>query len=296
MFKDFYSRYVKGDLVAKFVFANVVSYVFLLFIGVFSVLFNVAGIAAAIRSCLELPASLLQLAFRPWTLFAYMFVHGGPWHLLWNMLALYGFGKIFLNFFSARQFVGYYFLGGLAGAVFYVAAYNLFPYFAPFLGHSRLVGASAAVTAIIVAAAVRSPQYRINLFLVGGMKLSTLALVTVLLSVFMLSGENAGGNLAHIGGASAGWLLAMMLNKGVDVVQYLYRPFEWVTSLFKSTPKKKGKFTYVRGERSADYEYNARKKADEAEVDRILEKIKSGGYASLSDDEKRRLFEASSKK
>ena len=295
MFKNFYLKYVKGDVVAKFIFANVFVYIFLLFIGLFSVLFNAAGMASAVRSSLELPASLLRLALCPWTLLTYMFVHGGPWHLLWNMLALYGFGKIFLNFYSVRQFAGHYILGGLSGAVFYVAAYNVFPYFLPYLGDSHLVGASAAVTAIIVAAAVRSPQYRISLFLVGSIKLSTLALVTVLISFFMLSGDNAGGNFAHLGGAFAGWILALMLGKGIDVVQYLCKPFDWLTLLFRPAPKKKGKFTYVRGERSADYEYNARRKADEAEVDRILEKIKKSGYASLSDEEKKRLFEASSK-
>lgn len=295
MFKKLYARHVKGDVVAKFILANAVVYVFLLFIGVFSVLFNVGGVANVVRSFLELPASLPQLATCPWTLLTYMFVHGGPWHLLWNMLALYGFGRIFLNFYSVRQFAGYYLLGGLSGALFYVAAYNLFPYFSPYLGSSHLVGASAAVTTVIVAAAVRSPQYRIRLFLVGGVKLSTLAIVTVLFSIFMLSGDNAGGNFAHLGGAFAGWLLAYMLGRGVDVVQYLYWPFDWLVSLSKRKPKKKGRFTYVRSERNADYEYNARKKADEAEVDRILEKIKKGGYASLSDGEKKRLFEASSK-
>jgi membrane associated rhomboid family serine protease len=297
MYKNMYSRYVKGDVVAKVIFANVSIYVFLLFIGLFSVLFNVAGIANGVRSLLELPASVDQLVSRPWTLITYMFVHDGPWHLVWNMLALYGFGKLFLNFFSTRQFVGYYLIGGLFGAMLYVLAYNVFPYFGPQIVSSRLVGASAAVTAISVASAVRSPQYRISLFLVGGIKLSTLAVVTVLISILMLSGDNAGGNIAHLGGAFAGWLLAYMLGKGTDAVQLLCRPFDWLASLpGKRHDKKKGKFTYVKGERSADYEYNARKKADEAEVDRILEKIKKGGYASLSDAEKRYLFEASSKK
>ena len=190
----------------------------------------------------------------------------------------------------------YYILGGLSGALFYVAAYNVFPGLNEgLLSGSCLVGSSAAVVSIIVATAVRSPQYRINLFLVGSIRLSTLALVAVVISLLMLSGDNAGGNFAHLGGAFAGWLLALMLGRGVDVIQQIYKPFEWFVSQFRKTPRKKGKFTYVKSERSADYEYNARKKADEAEVDRILEKIKQGGYASLSDEEKKRLFEASSK-
>ena len=214
------------------------------------------------------------------------------------MFALYFFGRIFLNFYSVRHFVGIYILGGLFGALFFVLAYNLFPYFGPYLPFSRLVGASAAVLAIVVAAAVRSPQYRINLMFVGSVKLSTFALVVVAMSFLMLSGENAGGNFAHLGGAFAGWLVADMLNKGKDLTLVVNRPIDWMSSLLtrlRTPRKKKTNFTYTRGGRSADYEYNARKKADEAEVDRILEKVKKGGYASLSEEEKRRLFEASSK-
>ena len=298
MFENLYKKYRGSDVVGKFIFVNVALYVLLLFIGVFSVLFNAGSLSADVLSFVELPASLGELALRPWTVFTYMFIHAGLWHILWNMFALYFFGKIFLNFYSVRHFVGIYILGGLFGALFFVLAYNLFPYFGPYLPFSRLVGASAAVLAVVVAAAVRSPQYRINLMFVGSVKLSTFALVVVAMSFLMLSGENAGGNFAHLGGAFAGWLVADMLNKGRDLTQVVNGPIDWLSSLIvrlRTPRKKKTKFTYTRGGRSADYEYNARKKADEAEVDRILEKVKKGGYASLSEEEKKRLFEASSK-
>ncbi len=298
MFENLYKKYRDSDVVGKYIFVNVALYVLLLFIGVFSVLFNAGTLSADVLSFVELPASLELLLVRPWTVFTYMFIHAGLWHILWNMFALYFFGRIFLNFYSVRHFVGIYILGGLFGALFFVLAYNLFPYFGPYLPFSRLVGASAAVLAIVVAAAVRSPQYRINLMFVGSVKLSTFALVVVAMSFLMLSGENAGGNFAHLGGAFAGWLVADMLNKGKDLTLVVNGPIDWMSSLLtrlRTPRKKKTKFTYTRGGRSADYEYNARKKADEAEVDRILEKVKKGGYASLSEDEKRRLFEASSK-
>lgn len=296
MFKDFYRKYISGNIVSKFIFANVLLYVFLLLIGVFSMLFNAPGIANAILSFFEFPASFVRFVSRPWTLFTYMFVHAGVWHLLWNMMALYLFGRIFLSFYSARQFVGTYILGGLFGALFYAVAYNVFPYFAPIVGVSRLVGASAALIAIVVAAAVRSPQYRINLFLIGSVRLSTLAVAVVIISFLMLSGDNAGGNFAHLGGAFAGWFIAYLLNKGVDVVSSFLKPWEWLVSLFKRTrAPQRTRFNYVRGGRNADYEYNARRRAENAEVDRILEKIRQGGYASLSEEEKRVLFEASSR-
>ena len=298
MFDSLYKKYKASDVVGKYIFVNVIVYVFLLLIGIFSVLLNMGGLSELLLSFLELPASWPMLATRPWTVFTYMFVHANLWHILWNMVALYFFGRIFLSFYSVRHFVGIYILGGLLGALFFVLAYNMFPYFEPVLPYSHLVGASAAVLAIVVATAVRSPQYRINLLLVGSVKLSTFAMVTVAISFLMIAGENAGGNFAHLGGAFAGWLVASRLNRGQDLTSLVNKPIDWVSSLLKRMREprvKKPKFTYTRGGRTADYEYNARKKADEAEVDRILEKIKQGGYASLSEEEKKRLFEASSK-
>lgn len=298
MFKDYINRIKSSDIVGKYIFANVAVYVFVLFIGVFSVLFNAGGGVNGVVRLFELPASLPLLLQRPWTIVTYMFLHEHFMHILWNMVALYFFGRIFLNFYSVRHFVGVYIMGGLFGGAAFVLSYNLFPYFAPYVGSSFLVGASASVLAVVVASAVRSPEYRIKLFLIGSVKLSTFALVTVAISFLMLSGDNAGGNFAHLGGAFAGWLMAYMLNKGKDITAFVNRPIDWVVTLFKSKPaqkRKKGKFTYAKTGRNADYEYNARKKESEAAVDKILEKIKKGGYSSLTEEEKKRLFEASGK-
>jgi membrane associated rhomboid family serine protease len=299
MFKDFVRQFGAADIVRKFIYANVVVYIILVLIGVFSVLLNVPSLVAAVKSWLELPASLVSLAHKPWTVFTYMFMHGGLMHILWNMFALYLFGRIFLDFFSVRHFVGVYLLGGLSGALFFVLAYNVFPYFAGVVDVAHLVGASAAVLAVVTAAAVRSPEYRISLLFFGSVKLSTFAIFTVCISVLMLSGDNAGGNFAHLGGALGGYLFALMLGKGCDVTDVVCRPADWLKSLFerlRARRVKKRKFTYSPGgKHGADYEHNARKKADEAEIDAILEKIKKGGYASLSEKEKMRLFDASSK-
>ena len=299
MFKELVRRFASADIVRKFIYTNVLVYIILVLIGVFSVLFNRPSLVATISSWLELPASPILLAHRPWTVFTYMFMHGGLMHILWNMFALYLFGRIFLDFFSIRHFVGVYLLGGLFGALFFVLAYNLFPYFAGVVDVSHLVGASAAVLAVVTAAAVRSPEYRINMLFFGSIKLSTFAIVTVCISVLMLSGNNAGGNFAHLGGALGGYLFALLLGKGVDLTDILCRPVDWCRSMFgklKSLKRKKRNFTYSPGgKHGADYEHNAKKKAAEAEVDAILEKIKKGGYASLSEEEKKRLFDASSK-
>ena len=299
MFKEILHKYRSADVVKKYIYANVAVFVFFVLIDVFSALMNRQDVGGRFERIFELPASITLLLQRPWTLFTYMFMHDGIMHILWNMLALNVFGKIFLNFFSARHFIGTYLLGGLFGALFYVTAYNVFPLFSGYVGFSSLVGASASVLAVITAVAVRCPDFRLNLLFVGSVKLSTLAVISVLISVLMLSSDNAGGNFAHLGGALGGFLVAFSLAKGVDITELVNRPIGWAGALFKKRPKKakKGKFTYSKGgKRGDDYEYNARKKSDEAEIDRILEKIKKGGYASLTDDEKKRLFDASSRR
>ena len=298
MFNDVFQRYKAANMVMRFIYINIAVYIFVVLIGVFSVLFNAADIAGNATRILELPSSLTTLMVRPWTMLTYMFLHEHFMHILWNMFALYFFGRLFLEFYSLRHFVGMYILGGIFGGVTFVLAYNAFPYFAPYVSTSYLVGASASVLAIVVATAVRAPQYRVNMLFIGSIKLSTFALVTVAISVFMLSGNNAGGNFAHIGGAFSGWLMAFMLGKGVDLTLLVNKPIDWVSALFDKKTwarKKKTKFTYTKTGRSSDYEYNARKKATEAQIDKILEKIKKGGYASLTDEEKKQLFDASSK-
>lgn len=298
MFKDILYKFKSQNIAGKYIYANVAVYIIVVLIGVFSVLLNAGDYGNSFVRYFELPSSLRLLMYRPWTLLTYMFLHADFMHLLWNMLALYFFGRVFLDFYSVRHFVGTYILGGLFGGVAFVLSYNLFPYFAPYVDNSYLVGASASVLAVVVASAVRNPGYRINLLLVGSVKLSVFAIVTVAISVLMLSGNNAGGNFAHLGGAVAGWLVAHMLNRGVDVTNMVNKPVDWAMALRRracAPRKKKTKFKYTAGARAADYEYNARRKASEAEIDKILEKIKKGGYSSLTEEEKKHLFEASSK-
>ncbi len=302
MFENIFRRFKNSDIVGKYIFANVAVFVFVVSIAVFSILLNAPEARGTVVRYFELPASPALLLHRPWTIFTYMFLHVDLWHILWNMIALYVFGKIFLKFYSMRHFVGFYILGGILGGAAYVLAFNLFPYFAPVAGFAFLTGASASVLAIVVGAAVRSPGYRINLLFFGSVKLSTFALVTVLISFLMISGNNAGGNFAHLGGAFAGWLVAYLMGKGTDLTKIVNKPVDLVSCIFRRRPaakKKKSKFRYTAncgtGGRASDYQYNARKRADEAEIDKILEKIKKGGYASLSEEEKKRLFDASGK-
>lgn len=177
-------------------------------------------------------------------------------------------------------------------------AYNIFPYFAMEVNISSMVGASASILAIVTAAAYREPNYPIRLLLLGTLRLKYLALVVVALDLLFLTSSNAGGHIAHLGGALAGLWFAASLSRGADLTKWINMFFDWFSSLFdRKTRKKKKKPTmkvhYNRNPQ--DYNYNAQKKAQSDEVDRILDKIKKSGYQNLSDEEKKTLFDASKK-
>ncbi len=299
---DLRNRYRNENIVGKYIYINVAVYLIIAFVGVFATLFNAVLPIAEVVSLLELPASLGELLYQPWSLLTYMFMHEGFMHIMWNMLALYGFGRIFLNFYSTRHFIGVYFLGGIIGGLFFVGAYNIFPYFAPIVDGAHLVGASAAIMAVIVAAALRSPNTTVNLLILGPMRLITLAAITVVVSVLLLSSDNAGGNFAHLGGALTGAIFSIMLNKGHDVTTLINVAGDFFSKMLtkiRGALKRKPKMRFTRTEgaakHSADYEYNARRREKEDEMNEILEKVKRSGYSSLTDDEKKRLFDSSQK-
>ena len=199
--EDLKRTFRQGNIVVRLIYINVAVYVLGLLAEVALGLFNIQ--VAHLWSYLYLPADLLQLLRRPWTLITYMFMHAGVWHLLGNMLWLYWFGRLFLYFFSSKHLRGLYVVGGLMGGLFYLVSYNLFPVFAGDLYSATLVGASASVLAIAVATAVREPDYRINLMLIGPVRLKYFALFIVLFDILYVGGSNAGGHLAHLGGALA---------------------------------------------------------------------------------------------
>lgn len=292
---DLKNRFLAENIVGRLIYINVAVFVLFALLDVFATLFNIPSPAKFLKDWLELPSVPGDYIKQPWSLVTYMFLHGGLMHILWNMLALYWFGKIFLSFFSTRHFVGLYLLGGIVGGLFFMAAYNIFPMFTSAGNNAYLVGASAAVLAIVTASAVRVPDYKINLMFIGTAKLSTVAIATVIISLLLITSDNAGGSFAHLGGAFAGWAFAYYLNKGRDLTLYINKVVDFVVNICRNGIKRprKPKMNIFKGKRSDDYSYNAQKKEKDAEVDKILEKLKKSGYSSLTEEEKKRLFDAS---
>lgn len=289
IFTNLKNTFRAGNILAKLIYINVGLFILIRLMGVIFLLFNIPGIS--FLQYLQMPSSPELLLYRPWTVITYMFTHFDFLHILFNMLWLYWFGGLFLNFFSERQLGGLYLLGGIAGAVLFMLAYNIFPYFQTVASSSYLMGASASVMAIVFAVSFYRKDLEINLFLIGRVKLIYLALFTFVIDLLAITSDNAGGHIAHIGGALFGIWFAMRIKEGKDLTVPMNRLLDWVVNLGKRKPKMK--VTYKRAE--TDYEYNARKNRESADLDAILDKLKRSGYESLSADEKRQLFDASKK-
>lgn len=292
---DLKEKFNKGNIAVQLIFINVGVFVTVTLINIILQLFNRS--AFSLFEWLSLPASFPRFITQPWSIFTYMFMHSDLMHILFNMLWLFWFGQLFLYFFSAKHLRGLYILGGICGGILYMISFNVFPYFRPIIGISSMVGASASVLAIVLATAYREPNYQVRLLLFGSVRLKYLALIVVLTDLLFLTSSNAGGHIAHIGGALAGLWFAASLKKGVDVTSWINKTLDAIQSIFSYKPKKrkpKMKVHYA-NDRQKDYDYNARKKVKTEEIDRILDKLKKSGYESLSTEEKKSLFDASKK-
>ncbi len=282
-------RYFNGTALIRIIFINV---------GIFIIasILNIGGKLLGMHPdlifrYLELPSNLFYLLTRPWTLITYMFFHLEVFHILFNMLWLFWFGNMFLSRFSQKQLVGVYFGGGICGGILYLILYNILPVFETISQFSFLLGASASVLAIVVATALRDPNDKVMLMFLGAVKLKYIAIFVVLLSFLNVVSENAGGNIAHLGGALYGFIFIYFWKKGKDITKWPINLYEKIIAMFK--PKKQFR-VYQNGE-NIDMRYNRDKKMQSDEIDAILDKMKRTGYDGLTKEEKQKLFDASKK-
>lgn len=276
-----------GGTLVKLIYINLG--VFLAFNILRAILFlSGIDIGFTLSSYIAVPAYLPTLASRPWTIITYMFFHEGFIHILFNLLWLYWMGRIFLDFMSERKLLGVYIMGGIWGAFLYILFYNIFPVFADSLTASFALGASASVYAIVFAAVAFSPNLSLNLLLIGPIRLKYIGSALIVMDIIGIAGSNAGGHIAHLGGALFGILFIYFQKQDVDLV----KPVSWAIDAFTSTPstKKRRKMKVDYSKPKDDYEYNRVKAEQQAEIDRILDKISKGGYETLTAEEKETLF------
>ena len=313
IFQDINSAFNRSDATLRLIMLNLGIFILIHLIQVPLFLFGISGPHSSFtRDWLFMPAQLSEWITRPWTIFTYMFLHAGIWHIVWNMLMLYWFGRILGDFIAPRRLVGLYLLGGLLGAVFFVLAYNVFPVLAEGLNQATLVGASAGVMAIVVGSAVIAPHLRLRLLFLGEIPLQYLVLVLVILDLIMIPASNPGGHFAHLGGAVMGWIYIQQLRQGRD----LARPFYAIQRLFNrlmnrnqskpSTSPRKQQPRTVPLQRQAqrfdaeqlplesplyskNFMLQYRHMTEEECMNAILDKISASGVSSLSPDEKKFL-------
>ncbi len=279
-----------GNVLHRLILYNVAVYVVLVVLGAVLGLSGLGWLYAAVKSALMLPSWLPTLLIRPWTLLTYAFTHESFFHILFNMLNLYWFGQLLVEYLGARRLMSIYVLGALAGAVAFLLAMNLIPVLVTRFGYPPILGASGAVSAVIVGTATLLPDYTFMLILLGPVRIKWIAAVLVLLSVSGLTGDNAGGQFAHLGGALLGFMFVKQLQSGRDLGAPLQRAWAWLTGLFEPKPTMR-----VSGSTRGTATAVPTPSADEAAIDLILDKINRSGYESLSKEEKQQLFRASKK-
>jgi membrane associated rhomboid family serine protease len=284
-----------SNFISKIILINAIIFVVYTIIAQFSPAF-----VEFVSNWFSLPASLSKFIFRPWTIITYMFLHSGLGHVFFNMYILYFFGRIFGDFMGQQRLTGLYFLGGIVGGLLYLVVYNLLYLSGEMsenvLSMTAMVGASAGVMAVVIAAGARFGDYTLNLLFIGPVKLKYVALFLFITSTLFNFMSNFGGNVAHVGGAALGFLYIRQLAKGQDWAFAFHQKIEQAQKLFEKKPKlrvvpndygaKKANTTTSKKAAGTDNE-------TQAKTDAILDKISKSGYDNLSKEEKEFLFKLS---
>ena len=289
---DIKKTFSNGSSLTRLIYINIAVFILITIVAVISFLLNNPEVSGKALNLFSVPSSFKVLLVRPWTIITYMFVHKDIWHILFNMLWLYWFGRIFLEYLDQRKLVAVYLLGGISGALVYILSFNIFPAFTGVVAESVAIGASASVMAIVIAIAAYVPDYTVQLFLFGRIKIKYMALAIFVLTSIMDFSVNSGGKLAHIGGAFFGYFYTINLRQGRDIGKGFNRVIDFFVTLFK--PRKKLKVTHKKA--ATEYEYNKIKTEHQTRINSILDKISKGGYDSLTKEEKETLFKESQKK
>lgn len=299
---DIKQEFNRGNAITRLVIANIAIFVAVSLIRVFTIGWA-PEVYSTIQEYLSLHADIWWNITHPWTFITSLFMHAGFWHILWNMLFLFWFGRIVSDLIGDHKVMPIYFLGGLAGGLAFIISAKFSSFVPP---ESIAMGASAAVMALVVSAGALAPEYSMRLILIGNVKLKYIVFVLVLLDVIgTASMSNTGGHFAHLGGAATGWLYVYGLHNGTDIglpierlidnirVQW-YKIFGQRKS--RSRSRRRSPIHVIQSQQESSRSIRIESERDQdmqEEIDRILDKIKESGYENLTDEEKETLFKAS---
>jgi membrane associated rhomboid family serine protease len=284
IFNDLKSRYRLGNVALQLIFWNIG--VFLIAILFF---YQFKSGQFLFPNWLALSSDPLVSLSRPWTFLTYAFFHDGIGHLFFNMMVLHFCSQLFLTFFTTKQFMGLYVLSAIFSGIVFVLSYYFLQY------TSMIVGASAAIYAILVATTTYQPLMQVQLFLFGNIKLWYITAVVLLLDVLQFRVENIGGHISHLAGALFGFVYIKLLVSGVDLSKLVSGVVDFFWSLFQKrnkTPFKKVHVNYARKEAPKTVSRIVTKDKTQQQIDEILDKISQSGYDCLTKEEKEFLFKA----
>ena len=244
--------------------------------------------------------------FQIYQLITYMFMHGGWAHLFFNMFALWMFGCVVENVWGPKKFLFYYILCGIgAGLCQEIAQYVQYAYehldsyeyvrtavgsipMSTYLNLWTTVGASGAIYAILLAFGMLFPEQRIFIIPIPfPIKAKWFVMIYVAIELFSAIGSSGDGvaHVAHLGGMLFGFLLIRYWKKHPYRSMVNFSDFRIFHTTTSTQPP----------HHESDWDYNKRKQTEQAEIDRILDKIRKSGYDSLSKSEKQKLFDSSKK-
>lgn len=284
-------KYQTANIAIKLIVINVIVYL------LFNIVPWLAGLqSTAFSQYFVLPSDFVRFLQQPWSVVSYAFLHSGFSHLLWNMVFLYVFSRFVLNLFSEKKFLAIYLLGAVAGGCLFAILYNVLPVFR---GTGVLLGASAAVNAIVVFIGTYTPNAEVRIFTFN-IKLWWIAAFIVVKDILTLDAGNAGGLISHLGGAAFGFVYARQLAQGNDIGLWFEKIIDSVASWFSKSPRRSQKKSPLRtvhknNEKSrvkATTSATSSKSEKQQQIDMILDKISKSGYDSLSKAEKDFLFKA----
>ncbi|WP_018341428.1 rhomboid family intramembrane serine protease [Cytophaga aurantiaca] len=287
--KDIQDQFkMQDNALVKIILLNVLVYVLDCLIWIFAQVTSQDFLFHIVQSYQGVSSNFNEILYKPWTLITYAFSHDtpSPFHIFFNMLGLYWFGGLISEYLGGRRLVSLYFIGALFGVALYVICFNYVPFYAGTQG--LLVGASASVLAAVVASATLLPEYRFHLVFIGPVKIVYIAAFYILISLIGTVQGNAGGNLAHLGGAFAGFIFIFSLKRGVDLGKPINAISDFVSRLFSKKRRVRMSF-FNKSMPAIDNGYMP----DQKEIDTILDKISRSGYESLTKEEKQKLFKAS---
>lgn len=237
---------------------------------------------------LELSSDPNVFLFKPWTFLTYAFFHSSFLHLLFNMMVLNFASQLFLTFFTQKQYLGLYVLGAVFSGITFALSYYFLNISAP------IVGASAAIMSILVAATTYQPLMNVRLLLIGNVKLWHITGVILILDLMQLRLDNTGGHISHLAGAFFGFAYIKLLQNGTDLSIIVSRIIDFFVNLFRKSPTTPFKKVHKNYQKPAEKVTSkiVTKDKTQQQIDEILDKISQSGYDCLTKEEKEFLFKA----